>query len=94
MIGEDIPRLDAWCSWPYSNDANGTCAIAPNLQKNGQPYPPLDWENCASFRSRHPGGVQFVCAYGTVHFISDGIALPVYRALATIRGGEMTALPE
>ena len=55
------------------------------------PYPPSNWENCESFRSRHPGGVQFACADGSVHFVSDGISLPVYRALATIRldGREM-----
>jgi len=30
MIGEDVPDLDHWCSWPYSNNAVGTCAIPPN----------------------------------------------------------------
>ncbi len=94
MVGEDVPALDIWCSWPYSNNANGTCAIPPNAKgPNGQPYPPDNWENCESFRSRHPGGVQFACADGGVRFISDGIALPVYRALATIQGGETAAPP-
>jgi hypothetical protein len=59
------------------------------------PYPPSNWENCESFRSRHPGGVvQFACADGSVHFVSDGIALPVYRALATIRVGEIASVPD
>ena len=22
MIGEDVPSLDEWCSWPYANNAN------------------------------------------------------------------------
>jgi hypothetical protein len=57
-------------------------------------YPPSNWENCESFRSRHPGGVQFACADGSVHLVSDGIALPVYRALATIRGGEIASVPD
>jgi prepilin-type N-terminal cleavage/methylation domain-containing protein len=94
MIGEDIPALDIWCSWPYSNNATGTCAIPPNVQRNGVPYSPSNWENCESFRSRHPGGVQFACADGSVHFVSDGISLPVYRALATIRGGEIASVPD
>ena len=95
MIGEDVPALDIYSSWPYSNNATGTCAIPPNVRgPNGQPYPPSNWENGESFRSRHPGGVQFACADGSVRFISDGIALPVYRALATIRGGEAASVPE
>jgi prepilin-type processing-associated H-X9-DG protein len=90
MIGEDIPDLDNYCSWPYSNNANGTCAIPPNvLQPDGSNYPPWNWENNASFRSRHPGGLQFAYADGSVHFVSNGISLPTYRAMATISGGEV-----
>ncbi|HEX4613353.1 MAG TPA: DUF1559 domain-containing protein, partial [Urbifossiella sp.] len=29
MVGEDIPEQNQWCSWPYSNNAVGTCAIYP-----------------------------------------------------------------
>jgi Protein of unknown function (DUF1559) len=95
MIGEDVPALDEWCSWPYANNAYGTCAIPPNVKRpDGSFYPAGDWQNTWSFRSRHPGGVQFACADGSVHFISDNIALPVYRGLATIRGGEAVSLPD
>jgi prepilin-type N-terminal cleavage/methylation domain-containing protein/prepilin-type processing-associated H-X9-DG protein len=94
MIGEDLPALDIYCSWPYSNNANGTCAIPPNVERRGRPYPPANWENCESFRSWHPGGVQFAMADGSARFISDGIDLDIYRALATIRGGEAASPPE
>ncbi len=94
LIGEDVPQMDEWCSWPYANNAYGTCAIPPNVKRpDGSAYPPGDWPNTWSFRSRHPGGVQFACADGSVHFISDGIALAVYRGLATIRGGEPVSPP-
>jgi prepilin-type N-terminal cleavage/methylation domain-containing protein/prepilin-type processing-associated H-X9-DG protein len=94
LIGEDIPALNNWCSWPYATHAYGTCAIPPNArQPNGQPLDPNDWYNNHSFRSRHPGGLQFAFADGSVHFIPNAIALPVYRGMATIQGGEVVDEP-
>jgi prepilin-type N-terminal cleavage/methylation domain-containing protein/prepilin-type processing-associated H-X9-DG protein len=94
MAGEDIPAKNHWCSWPYSNNAIGTCAIAPNAKRvDGSEYDSTDWINIYSFRSRHPGGLHFAYADGSVHFISDSIDLRVYRAMATIRGGEVVTAP-
>jgi prepilin-type N-terminal cleavage/methylation domain-containing protein/prepilin-type processing-associated H-X9-DG protein len=93
MIGEDVADFIAWNAWSYANGAVGTCAIPPNV---GITVPPLgeaagfgDWPRRYSFRSRHLGGLQFAYADGSVHFVSDNIPLGVYRALATIRGGEV-----
>jgi prepilin-type processing-associated H-X9-DG protein len=89
LIGEDVPSLNQYCSWPYSNNAYGTCAIPPNVS-----FPILDaWQILWSFRSRHPGGLQFAYADGSVHFVSAGVDLNVYRALATRAGGEAVTLP-
>ncbi|MGH7170148.1 MAG: DUF1559 domain-containing protein [Gemmataceae bacterium] len=94
MLGEDVPALNDWCSWPYSNNAYGTCAIPPNVRPpGGGSYNPNDWQNTWSFRSRHPGGVNFALADGSVHFIPDKIDLGVYRALATVAGGEVVSPP-
>jgi prepilin-type N-terminal cleavage/methylation domain-containing protein/prepilin-type processing-associated H-X9-DG protein len=94
LIGEDVPALNNWCMWPYATHAYGTCAIPPNaVQPNGQPFNPYDWYNNHSFRSRHPGGLQFALADGSVHFIPNAISLSVYRALATIQGGEAVDEP-
>jgi prepilin-type N-terminal cleavage/methylation domain-containing protein/prepilin-type processing-associated H-X9-DG protein len=96
MLGEDIPLLNCWCAWPYANTATGTCAIPPNVNLD-QKYGICDaaasaadsaWPNTFSFRSRHPGGLQFAFADGSVHFIAETIDLPTYRALSTIQGGE------
>jgi prepilin-type processing-associated H-X9-DG protein len=96
MIGEDVPELIQWNAWSYTNAANGTCAIPPNTGvtvPTGDP-PSLgssdhwNWPERYSFRSRHPGGLQFAYADGSVHFIADSIPLQTYRALATIKGGE------
>ncbi len=94
MIGEDLPGVHEWCSWPYANNAYGTCAIPLNVKRTGGGnYAPSDWQNTWSFRSQHPGGVNFAFADTSVHFISDAISLPIYRALATSRGGEKVTLP-
>jgi prepilin-type processing-associated H-X9-DG protein len=46
------------------------------------------WTKTFGFRSRHPGGLQFAYADGTVHFIQQSIDLPTYRAMSTIAGAE------
>ena len=43
--------------------------------------------------SFHPGGTNFVFADGSVHIIVETIDLNVYRALATIQGGEVASYP-
>ncbi|WP_020473170.1 DUF1559 domain-containing protein [Zavarzinella formosa] len=89
MIGEDVPEMNIHCSWPYANHAVGTCGIGPNSkQTNGQPYPSSDWTNVYSFRSRHIGGLQFAMGDGSVRFVRDSIDINMYRAFASISGGE------
>jgi prepilin-type N-terminal cleavage/methylation domain-containing protein/prepilin-type processing-associated H-X9-DG protein len=93
LLGEDIPSKNRWLSWPYANNAYGTCAIPPNVKKpGGGEYDPLVWWNVWSFRSWHPGGLNFAFADGSVHFLRTNIDLATYRALATIRGGEIIDL--
>ena len=97
MIGEDLPELILWNAWAYSNGCTATCAIPPNV---GVTIPPLgtgnrgDWPTRYSFRSRHAGGLNFALADGSVRFVSESIPLQVYRALATIKGGESLQLSD
>ena len=51
-------------------------------------HPEAHVEDCWSF---HPGGVNFLYADGSVHFIKSTIAPNIYRALATRRGGEVVS---
>jgi prepilin-type N-terminal cleavage/methylation domain-containing protein/prepilin-type processing-associated H-X9-DG protein len=96
MIGEDIPELIQWNAWPYPNGACGTCAIPPNTGVTiGDPNVGTagfgNWPTRYSFRSRHPSGLQFAMADGSVRFVRDSIPLGTYRAYATIRGNEIIA---
>ena len=81
----------AWC---HAVETGLTCAIPPNARPpGGGEFPVDDWANRHGFKSRHPGGVQFAFADGSVRFVADAIPLGLYRALATPRGGEVVAAP-
>ena len=78
----------------YGNfDVQGTLGVTiptgspPTLGKADN----QNWPERYSFRSRHPGGLQFALADGSVRFISDSIPLLTYRALATIKGAEVVS---
>jgi prepilin-type N-terminal cleavage/methylation domain-containing protein/prepilin-type processing-associated H-X9-DG protein len=93
FVGEDIPLLNAHCTWPYANGSLGTCAIPPNQNKpNGGMDIYLGWPDLYSFRSRHPGGLQFGFGDGSVRFVSDNVPLTIYRAFATRNGNESVSL--
>jgi prepilin-type N-terminal cleavage/methylation domain-containing protein len=89
MVGEDLPQYNQWCSWPYSNNAVGTCAVPPNYQMPpAMAASPGNWPTTYSFRSKHTNGLQFARGDGSVRFVSESIDLPTYRAMATVSGGE------
>jgi type II secretory pathway pseudopilin PulG len=89
MIGEALPEKNRYVSWPYANNAYATCAIPPNVVPvPGRDYTPNWWPNVAGFRSHHPGGLHFAYIDTSVRWIEDEIDLAVYRAQATIAGGD------
>ncbi|MEW4562446.1 DUF1559 domain-containing protein [Bremerella sp. JC770] len=49
--------------------------------------------NHLPFTSRHPGGVNFAIADGSVRFVPETINFDTYCAAATINGGETLPLP-
>jgi len=89
-IGETIPEYCGWASWYWWNGVTATCAIPLNWENPNVP-PHLNagtWQDNWGFMSRHPGGGNFAFCDGSQRFIDDQIDLDIYRALATIDGGE------
>lgn len=74
---------------PFSQDASeflGSLGVGLNLFYTGTVSNDLE----LSFKSRHPGGVQFLLMDGTVRFISQHVDAGVRSALGTRSGGEVT----
>lgn len=47
-----------------------------------------NWNTSAGFKSRHPGGAQFVFCDGSVHFVNENIDYRNYQRLGDRRDGE------
>jgi len=91
MAGETLP---AHCGW------NG--AYASNFPVSGTSIPLntmeedtcSNWFRVCGYKSRHPGGANFVMGDGSVHFIPETIDYRLYNELGTRDGGEPVSLPE
>jgi prepilin-type N-terminal cleavage/methylation domain-containing protein len=94
-VGEAVPRWTTHTWWWWFNGGTATACIPPNyktpailagtqtLEGNWG-----DWNNNYSFFSRHPQGLQFALVDGSVKWISNSVDINVYRAMASIQGGE------
>ena len=89
IVGEDVVEADPH-SAAYFSDGDWSIANQPLNYYYTGPDPVADhWYDTRGYRSRHPGGVQFVMVDGSVHFIQESIEHLVYRALSTKAGDEV-----
>lgn len=91
MIGEDLPEYNYHSTAFYSNGSWCSCN-APLNYGLGQPPDRIAvdaWYDAQGFRSKHPGGVQFCLADGSVRFISESIDNLFYRTSCTRDGSEL-----
>ena len=100
LAGEDLPDQDANNEfWTFTGAASGT-TMPLNLNTSrkvctdGATFGSTDW-GCRfsyaarGFKSRHPGGANFVLADGHVAFIKNTINPLTYNALGSRAGGEV-----
>jgi prepilin-type processing-associated H-X9-DG protein len=81
-------EIRPWMLGANTGDASYAFKVVqhpPNskLSRSSVPY------NHFNMSSAHPGGLHFLFADGSVHFISDSINFDDYQALATLNGGEV-----
>ena len=99
VMGEQRPncgdqQLGGWHSW---NQMTATTApinfpTCPN-QPPGQTatlncYHYQNWQTSNGFKSRHPGGAQFVFGDGSAHFLSQTIDYATYQRLGDRHDGQ------
>ena len=89
-VGENLPAWTQWCWWYNPNAATATCAIPLNALLK-RPLNVGDWPNNYAFASKHVGGGHFAMADGSARFVNENIDINVYRAVATIGGGEVAS---
>jgi len=92
MIGEDVPEFNNQHSAAfYSNGSVCSCNTPLNYGLNQDPetFSDATWFDAQGFRSRHPGGVQFCLADGSVRFIAEDVDNVLYRTSCTRDGGEL-----
>lgn len=94
MIGENLPEYDQHSAAFYSNGDWASCNTPINHRIGENPVDVRgDWGTAQGFRSRHPGGAQFVLADGSVRFVAESGDFQAYRTACT-RNGEETARGE
>jgi prepilin-type N-terminal cleavage/methylation domain-containing protein/prepilin-type processing-associated H-X9-DG protein len=90
MIGEDIPAYNHHSVAFFSNGSWCSCNAPLNyaLGLDPEKFWSSAWYDAQGFRSRHPGGVQFSLADGSVRFVSESTDNVVYRTSCTRNGNE------
>lgn len=96
LIGEDIAEL-SWHSTHFYSDHDWASANVPlnwgvSVQAGQIESIANEWVDTRGFRSRHPGGVSFARADGSVTYLSETIDNLLYRTSCT-RNGDEIAIP-
>jgi len=95
MIGEGVWAYDWHAAAFYANGDWATCSVPPNvLDANALAWNTAgQWQNVQGFRSRHPGGLQFARADGSVQMMAETIDMDTYIALSTRNRGDSVKEP-
>ena len=107
MVGEVLPEKCANSAFYVTNGGTAGCTIPINWDSNTYPATAANcnqqWEGAATptgcrfsaaakgFKSRHPGGVNFLFADGSVHFLKNSINRITYCSLGSRNGGEIVS---
>lgn len=89
LAGEDLPRFNQHSALYYGNGDYSSTHFPPNVKTTDPAEIAGNWPLSITFRSDHPGGVQFAMLDGSTLFIQDAIDFDIYRFLSTRNGEEV-----
>ena len=104
MVGEVLPRQNIHNKAFDYNMSIGVTNVPLNLMLNrsqwavpglsdGQLHAQNPHAIAQGYRSRHPGGAQFVLGDSSVRFLAETVDFTVYNRLGTRYGGEAAVVP-
>ena len=93
MVGETLPRHCRFISAFAVNFNVSSTNVPINHMAVVPPGATSDWWTACGFKSRHPGGAQYLMGDGSVHFLTESIDFRLYNELGTRAGGEVVSLP-
>jgi prepilin-type N-terminal cleavage/methylation domain-containing protein/prepilin-type processing-associated H-X9-DG protein len=92
MAGESLPAHCIFHGAYSTNFPLSGTTVPLNTMEDGQGSWHNWWRTCG-YKSRHPGGANFLMGDGSVHFFSETIDYKLYNELGTRAGGEVAKLP-
>jgi prepilin-type N-terminal cleavage/methylation domain-containing protein/prepilin-type processing-associated H-X9-DG protein len=89
MIGEDSPEYNYHSVAYFSNGSWCSCNTPLNYGLGQDPATiAAAWWDAQGFRSKHPGGVHFALADGSVRFVAEDADNVLFRTSCTRNGAE------
>jgi len=93
MAGESLPGECSWHSvFGHNFPLSGT-TVPINNPFTAAPGSPDEWQRTCGYKSRHPGGANFLLCDGSVHFFAETIDYRLYNGLGTRDGKEACSPP-
>lgn len=92
FVGEVVPDWCVWQDWGHQSFATTAFPINHrNRDCQAGTLAPTSASETITFRSRHPGGAQFMLGDASNRFLAQTMDYTVYRALASRTGGEVVS---
>ncbi len=93
MIGETIPSHNIFNAlYGLNFPLSSTVTPLNNFISDEGVYDPSLWPVTSGFKSRHPGGANFLVGDGSVVFVSETVDYRVYNELGTRAQGETVSV--
>ncbi len=94
LAGETLPEQCTFNgAYNHNFPINGTSIPMNTFEESVDGWNNL-WYTACGFKSRHPGGANFLMCDSSVHFFSDTIDYRLYNELGTRAGGEIAQVPQ